>query len=169
MPLLFLVLCAVGIRLAGLSLPFVAEEVLTRLCRDTVLALALILPITAGMGLNFALPVGAMAAQGGLLIAACAGLSGGAAVGTALAVALPLAALLGALIGTVLNRVKGREMIVSIVIGLLGSNLYQLLCLGVPGRCSPWRIRRCSSPREADCATPWIWSSSGTFSGTWDT
>jgi len=134
MPLLFLVLCAVGIRLAGLSLPFVAEEVLTRLCRDTVLALALILPITAGMGLNFALPVGAMAAQGGLLIAACAGLSGGAAVGTALAVALPLAALLGALIGMVLNRVKGREMIVSIVIGLLGSNLYQLLCLGVPGR-----------------------------------
>ncbi len=137
MPLLFVVLSLVGVSLAEVSFPFVAEEVLTRLSRNSVLALALVIPITAGMGLNFALPVGAMAAQVALLTATCLGLSGAKAISVVLVVALPLAAVLGGLIGQILNRVKGREMIVSIVIGVLGSNIYQLLCLGVPGRIIP--------------------------------
>ncbi len=134
MPFLFVALSCLGVYLANLDLPFIAEEVLTRLSRNSVLALALVIPITAGMGLNFALPVGAMAAQVALLTAACLGLAGAKAVGVVLVVTLPLAAMLGWLIGQILNRVKGREMIVSIVIGVLGSNIYQLLCLGAPGR-----------------------------------
>lgn len=139
LPILFAACGVGGWFLSGLSVGFVAEEVLTRVSRDTVLVLALVFPITAGMGLNFALPVGAMAAQTAVLTAACLDLQGVGALALTVSMALPLAGGLGWGIGTVLNRVRGREMIVSIVIGILGSNIYQLLFLGVPGRLVPVR------------------------------
>ena len=49
--------------LSGQSLGYVAYELFGRLSRNAFIVLALIIPIIAGMGINFAITIGAMAAQ----------------------------------------------------------------------------------------------------------
>ncbi len=68
-PLIFCILCIPGLYLSGMNAEFVAGEVVTRFIRDGVMVLALIIPISAGMGLNFAIVVGAICAQIGLILA----------------------------------------------------------------------------------------------------
>src|SRR5512141_2482806 len=58
-PLLFLVLCVFGIIVAKIQPGFLVSEMLIRVGRNSVLVLALIIPILAGLGLNFGIVVGA--------------------------------------------------------------------------------------------------------------
>lgn len=62
-PLLFTLLCGFGVVAAGMSGPFLANEIVTRLARNLFLVLSLIIPVVAGMGLNFGVVVGAMCGQ----------------------------------------------------------------------------------------------------------
>ena len=61
--ILFVVLCILSILCSGQSLSYVALELFGRITRNAFLVLALIIPIVAGMGINFAVTIGAMAAQ----------------------------------------------------------------------------------------------------------
>ena len=61
--ILILLLIAVALPVAKLPAKFLAQEILLRLGRDTFLVLALLLPIMAGMGLNFGMVLGAMAGR----------------------------------------------------------------------------------------------------------
>lgn len=128
-PLFFAVLSMTAFYYSDLNLIFVANEVITRIIRDSLLVLALIIPVTAGMGLNFSIIIGAMAAQAGWIfmldfrIGGAAGIAGAALTGTAISVAA------GYAIGAYLNRVKGREMIATIIIGILGAGIYQFIFL----------------------------------------
>ena len=61
--IMFIVLCILSILCSGQSLSYVAYELSGRLARNAFIALALIIPIVAGMGINFAITIGAMAAQ----------------------------------------------------------------------------------------------------------
>ena len=61
--LLFAVLCIGAIIVADKPLTFVAGELFTRIGRNSFIVLALIIPVLAGMGLNFGITIGAMAAQ----------------------------------------------------------------------------------------------------------
>ena len=61
--ILFVVMCIICILCSGQSLSYVAYELFGRLTRNAFLVLALIIPIVAGMGINFAITIGAMAAQ----------------------------------------------------------------------------------------------------------
>ncbi len=65
--ILFLVLCLVGLRLSGLSLAFYLNDIVSRVARNTFLVLALLIPVLAGMGLNFAIVLGAMAGQSAII------------------------------------------------------------------------------------------------------
>ena len=65
--ILFVVLIAIAIPVSGLPGTFLMQEILTRLGRNTFLVIALLLPIMAGMGLNFGMVLGAMAGQLGLI------------------------------------------------------------------------------------------------------
>ena len=65
--ILFVVLIAFAIPVSGLPATFLFQEILTRLGRNTFLVIALLLPIMAGMGLNFGMVLGAMAGQFGLI------------------------------------------------------------------------------------------------------
>ena len=67
-PAVFIILSLFAWQFSGLSGTFVANQVITRFIRDGVLVLSLIIPVVAGMGLNFAITVGAMAVQAALLI-----------------------------------------------------------------------------------------------------
>jgi hypothetical protein len=76
--------------------------------QDVIMVLALIISITAGMGLNFAIVVGAICAQVGLVIAVDYQLSGFESLLLITCVGLFLSTILGYLIGLCLNRARGR-------------------------------------------------------------
>ncbi|MFH0784225.1 MAG: ABC transporter permease, partial [Pseudomonadota bacterium] len=123
----FLVLSLLGLMLSGMRPTFVLNEMIIRFIRDGVMVLALIIPINAGMGLNFAIVVGAMCAQVGLVLAVDLQLTGFAGLFFIAAIGITLSLLLGMLIGLCLNRVKGKEMITTIIIGFLATSIYQLV------------------------------------------
>lgn len=123
----FLVFSLLGLLLSGMRPTFVLNEVIIRFIRDGVMVLALIIPINAGMGLNFAIVVGAMCAQVGLVLAVDLQLTGFAGLLFIAAIGIALSLFLGMLIGWCLNRVKGKEMITTIIIGFLATSIYQLV------------------------------------------
>src|SRR5258706_2493653 len=60
-PLLFTLLCVTGALVAHLTPGFLLRELLSRFARNAVLVTALLIPILAGLGLNFGIVVGGMA------------------------------------------------------------------------------------------------------------
>ena len=66
--IMFIVLCAVCMAFSGYTPGYVIYELFGRLSRNMFIVLALIIPIVAGMCINFAITIGAMAAQIGLLL-----------------------------------------------------------------------------------------------------
>ena len=61
--IMFIVLCAVCMAFSGYAPNYVLYELFGRLSRNMFIVLSLIIPIVAGMGINFAITIGAMAAQ----------------------------------------------------------------------------------------------------------
>ena len=66
--ILFLVLSLTFIVLGDLDMTSVARDLVKRLSRNAFIVLSLIIPIVAGMGINFAITIGAMAAQIGTMM-----------------------------------------------------------------------------------------------------
>ena len=66
-PIIFIILCAVCIPIAGYSGHYLVDQIITRIVRNSFLVLSLLIPIMAGMGLNFGMTLGAMAGQIGLI------------------------------------------------------------------------------------------------------
>lgn len=136
-PIIFIGLSALAIPLSGFSATYLIQEMLTRLARNSFLVLSLLIPILAGMGLNFGMVLGAMAGQIGLIfvtdwaIVGCGGMLLAAIVG------IPIALLLGYMCGAVLNRAKGREMVTSYILGFFVNGIYQLVVLYGMGNIIP--------------------------------
>jgi len=128
-PLFFTILSLTAFYYSDMNALFVINEIITRIIRDSLLVFALIIPVTAGMGLNFSIIIGAMAAQAGwifmldLRVPGIYGIAGAALSGIVISV------ICGYFIGSYLNRVKGREMIATIIIGILGAGIYQFIFL----------------------------------------
>ena len=135
--IMFIVLCIVCLYFSGLTVPYVMYELFGRLSRNAFIVLALILPIVAGMGINFAVTIGAMAAQISSLWVIEWGISGLSGFLTAMAMTVPLAAIFGYLIGKLLNKMKGQEMIGGLILGYFANGLYQLLFLFIFGNLIP--------------------------------
>ncbi len=126
-PLVFVLLSGLAFYYSGMSPAFVLNEVITRFIRDGVMVLALIIPITAGMGINFSIVVGALCAQAGLILAVDFGLGSLSGLLLMTLVGMALSVVSGLIIGICLNRVKNREMITTIIIGFLATSIYQLI------------------------------------------
>lgn len=125
-PVFFLFLSAIAWYYAGLSYDFVGNEVVTRLSRDSILALALVIPIVAGIGLNFGIVLGAIAGQVGYIFALDHHIAGFGGLLVALAIAIPASVALGYLASLCLNRARGKEMITSIILAFLANGIYQM-------------------------------------------
>ena len=69
-PIMFILICAYCIPQAGFSWSYLLNEVMTRLGRNAFLILSLLIPVMAGMGMNFGMTLGAMAGEIGLIFAA---------------------------------------------------------------------------------------------------
>ncbi|MBI9091922.1 MAG: hypothetical protein JEZ12_22145 [Desulfobacterium sp.] len=126
-PLIFALLSCLGFYYSDMSPSFVLNEVITRFIRDGVMVLALIIPIRAGMGINFSIVVGALCAQVGLILAVDFGLGSLSGILVMALVGMALSVVAGLVIGICLNRVKNREMITTIIIGFLATSIYQLI------------------------------------------
>lgn len=137
--LLFIALCAVCFAYSGLSPAYLLFEITSRLTRNAFIVLALIIPVVAGMGINFAITIGAMAAQISLLWVLEWQIPGTAGFLVAAALTLPIATLFGYLVGKTLNRMKGQEMIGSMILGFFANGLYQLLFLFIFGNIIPMK------------------------------
>ncbi|MDO5391663.1 MAG: hypothetical protein ACI4GE_12740 [Lachnospiraceae bacterium] len=122
--ILFSILCFF---LADVSLSFLVEQVSLRFIRNIILILALIFPIMAGMGLNFAVVIGTMITQAVFIFVLNFNITGAKGAAVVLVVSLIVSAIIGSLIGHLLNKVKGKEMVTSIVVGFLANYIYQLI------------------------------------------
>lgn len=134
---IFLFLSILFVAYSGRPLTDIFYQLMSRLTRNLFIVLALIIPIVAGMGINFAITIGAMAAQIGLLLVINWGVTGIGGLLLAAAVTMPLAAGFGFLIGTLLNKMKGQETIGSMILGFFANGAYQLLFLFVFGKLIP--------------------------------
>lgn len=136
-PLLFIIIIALAIPLSGFSSAHLMGEILARFARDTFLAVSLIIPILAGMGINFAISLGAMAAQIGIIISQNFYVGGIPGMLLSALIGLPFAILLGWFAGSVMNKAKGREMISSMILAFLISGIYQFIVLYIMGGLIP--------------------------------
>lgn len=136
-PLMFIVICGVCIYLSGFSWSYLLNQVVTRMGRNIFLILSLLIPIMAGMGLNFGMTLGAMAGEIALILVADWQIWGIPGVVLAMLLSIPLSALLGLLCGTFMNKAKGREMITGYVLNFFVGGLYQFVVLYMMGSVIP--------------------------------
>jgi len=134
---MFIAISVFFIIVSGLDMSYVCSQLLLRLNRNAFIVLALIIPIIAGMGINFAITIGAMAAQIGLLLTINWGITGVPGILMAALLTLPLGAFFGFLIGKLLNKMKGQETIGSLILGFFANGAYQLLFLFIFGNFIP--------------------------------
>lgn len=134
---LFVLLCIAAIWASGCSLTFVAGELFTRIGRNGFTVLSLIIPVLAGLGLNFGITIGAIAAQIAVFWIVYWGFTGLSGWLLAALMATPIAIVLGYLVGALFNRMKGSEMIAGLVLGYFADGLYQFLFLFVIGGIIP--------------------------------
>ncbi len=140
-PLVVLAVCAAGIATAHLDLPRVTSDVLDRVARNLFLVLSLVIPIAAGLGLNFGIVLGAMAGQAGLLVVQNGQIGGVGGIVVATIVSIPIATLLGWATGRLFNRAPGREMITGIILGFFAAGIYQFVFMILAGPVLPIHAR----------------------------
>ena len=136
-PLMFILICAVCIPLSGLSFSYLLNEIVTRMGRNIFLILSLLIPIMAGMGLNFGMTLGAMGGMIALIFVADWQIWGIPGIILAMILSIPFSSLLGLLCGKLLNMSKGREMITSYMISFFINGIYQLIVLYMMGSIIP--------------------------------
>ncbi|MBS9776103.1 MAG: ABC transporter permease [Fusobacterium sp.] len=115
--------------LSGLSTSYIVKEIMLRISRNLFLVLSLLIPIVAGMGLNFGIVLGAMGGQLALIFISDWHILGLQGVFLAMILSIPFSIILGYLGGVILNRAKGREMITSMILGFFINGVYQMIVL----------------------------------------
>ncbi|MBR5110810.1 MAG: ABC transporter permease [Clostridia bacterium] len=136
-PIMFIIICAVCIPVSGFSVPYLLNEIMSRLGRNAFLILSLLIPIMAGMGLNFGMTLGAMAGEIALIFVSDWQIWGIPGMVLAMILSIPISAALGLFCGKVLNMAKGREMITSYIISFFINGVYQLVVLYMMGPIIP--------------------------------
>lgn len=133
----FVLLCIGAIYASKSPLTFVSAELFTRIGRNGFTVLSLLIPVLAGMGLNFGIVIGAIAAQIAVFFVVYWGFTGIEGFLLCVLMATPLAIFFGWLVGRLFNRMKGAEMIAGMVLGYFSDGLYQFLFLYVIGGVIP--------------------------------
>ena len=146
-PIMFIVICAICIPISGLSPNMLVNEIVTRMGRNSFLILSLLIPIMAGMGLNFGMTLGAMAGEIGLILVSDWQIVGIPGMVLAMIISVPISVVLGLFCGKILNMAKGREMITSYIISYFINGVYQLVVLYLMGSIIPIKHTSIKLPR----------------------
>lgn len=146
-PIMFIIICVICYPLAGFSPSYLINEIVTRMGRNIFLILSLLIPIMAGMGLNFGMTLGAMAGQLALIFVTDWQIWGIPGVVLAMLLSIPFSVLLGIMCGKLMNMVKGREMILGYMMNYFVGGLYQLVVLYIMGSIIPIKHASIRLPR----------------------
>ena len=136
-PIFMIIIIVLSIPISGLSMEYIIQEIIIIRSRNLFWVLSLLIPIIAGMGLNFGIVLGAMAGQLALIFITDWQIVGLQGFFLAIILSLPMGALMGLIGGVVLNRAKGREMITSMILGFFINGVYQLIVLYGMGKVIP--------------------------------
>lgn len=137
--ILFVILCIVGIILSAQPLSFILDELVVRIARNSFLVLALIIPVIAGMGLNFGIVIGAMAGQIAVIAVTHWNITGITGFLVCILLSTPLSIIFGYLTGKLLNKTKGQEMIAGMILSLFANGVYQFVFLFLVGTIIPMK------------------------------
>ncbi len=132
-PIVFLTLCAIGFYYAKMSAAFFVHDLISRLVRNSFIVISLIIPVLAGMGLNFGIVLGAMAGQFGAIFTVFWEIEGFWGFMLSAAISVPLSVLFGWWTGALFNRTKGKEMITGLILSFFANGVYLLICLVLVG------------------------------------
>ena len=117
----------------GVTVNYFLTELSSRFFRNAFLVLSLIIPVVAGLGLNFGIVVGAMAGQIAIAIVRYFNMGGVSGLALTFLIAFPIAALFGYFTGILYNKTRGQEMIASLIVGYFANGIYQFLFLFAVG------------------------------------
>lgn len=137
--ILFVIICLAGIQISRQPSNFIVGELITRIARNSFLVLSLIIPVIAGMGLNFGIVIGAMAGQIAVIAVTHWGIKGIWGFLLCVLLSTPISIIFGYLTGKLLNKTKGQEMIASMILGFFANGLYQFLFLFLVGTLIPMK------------------------------
>ena len=149
--IIFVAFTLAGFILASdaISISYFLSELIDRVFRNFFLVLSLIIPVIAGLGLNFGIVIGAMAGNLAIIFvryqynsailadtspAVWSGLSG---LMICFIIALPMAMFFGWLTGKLYNRTRGQEMIASLIVGFFAQGVYYFVVLFAIGYIIP--------------------------------
>ena len=135
---LFVVLCLGCMIVAETNVSYVVGEVFSRFSRNACLVLSLIIPCLAGLGMNFGIVVGAIAAQISIFFVVHWGFVGLGGFVLCVLMSTPLAILFGWLVGKLYNNTKGSEMIAGLILGFFAAGVYRLFTLYILGGVIPF-------------------------------
>ncbi len=116
-----------------MPLSFFFSELNSRFFRNAFLVLSLIIPVLAGLGLNFGIVIGAMSGQAAIAIARYHGLGGVSTIFLCCVISFFIAGFCGYLTGKLYNKTRGQEMIASLIVGYFANGIYQFFFLFVVG------------------------------------
>lgn len=134
----FGVLCLLAYLVADQNPYVVVSDLVNRIMRNSILVLALIIPILTGMGLNFGIVVGAMSAQAAIIFITHWRMTGPVGILTALVICTVLSVICGYLLGRLFNKTRGQEMITGMIAGYFGQGIYLLIFLVLIGTVIPF-------------------------------
>ena len=135
---IFVVFIVIGLVFSSdLSFDFFINELLARFFRNGFLVLSLIIPVIAGLGLNFGIVVGAIAGMLSIIAVRFIDIGGFPGLSLCFLLALPLALLFGYATGKLYNRTRGQETIASIIVGYFANGVYQFIVLFAIGAIIP--------------------------------
>ncbi|MBQ3077965.1 MAG: ABC transporter permease [Clostridia bacterium] len=135
---IFIPLSILCILISGANVSYIVGEVASRFGRNTCLVLALIIPCMAGLGMNFGIVVGAIAAQISIFWVVHWGFTGITGMLLCVLMSTPMAIFFGWLLGKLFNKTKGAEMIAGLVLGFFAGGLYRLFTLYILGGVIPF-------------------------------
>lgn len=133
--IIFVVFIVFGFMLSkGVSMTYFFTELSSRIFRNSFLVLSLIIPVIAGLGLNFGIVIGAMAGQIAMAIVRYYDLGGLFGLFLCFVIALPFATLFGYFTGKLYNKTRGQEMIASLIVGFFANGIYYFIFLFAVGK-----------------------------------
>jgi len=121
----------------GLAPSTLINEILMRFFRNGLLVLSLIIPVMAGLGLNFGIVVGALAGVNALILTRYFEMAGMGGLMLTFLIALPLAMLFGYLTGKLYNKTRGQEMIAALIVSFFAEGVHLVFALFVIGGIIP--------------------------------
>ena len=144
--IIFWVFIILGLVLAkSVTFNWFLTELSNRFYRNAFLVLSLIIPVIAGLGLNFGIVVGAIAGQLAIILVRYYYIGGFGGFLLCMLIALPIAMLFGWLTGTLYNKTRGQEMIASLIVGYFGTGIYMFIVLfligGVIDQCAEGGVK----------------------------